>query len=411
MSKSKNIACNLRVTSQQFFCPYALSMDLYGGCPHGCLYCFVRAQYVSNKHFAGKDLYSTIEKRDYKLVIDLLYGGRKPSEKDALPHHLLKAGQPLHIGGMADPFPYLVESESGHTLGFIKAIKEHPCIWSTKNPMPEYSDALGAGNHVLQLSLIGLSDRVMKIEVGLQEPLSRLQKAGAMRKNGSVKKLVVRMQPFIPHLYTQPGSIDKYLDALAENNVDAVTTEFLKKAVSDDWADLSGAIGVNLNTTFAKFPTQGTDKVLPLEYRRGIVQKLRDGAHARGIEFYSAENELRAMGDGPGCCGVSTKDPVFGSKMPWVANELLFEAKKTKGRIKLSDMVDRFPPDLIEKDSLLIVQNVGSRKNMVQYKEMTVRDLLAHKWSTKNYLNPSMFFDNLVPVETPGGIEYQYVEK
>jgi hypothetical protein len=188
-----------------------------------------------------------------------------------------------------------------------------------------------------------LSERVRKIEVGLPDPLTRLQKAGEMRKNGSIKKLVVRMQPFIPHLYTQPGAIDEYLDALAANHVDAVTTEFLKKAVSDDWADLSGAVGVNLNATFAKFPAQGTDKVLPLEYRRSIVKKLVAGAHARRIEFYSAENELRAMGDGPGCCGVSTKDPIFGSKMPWVANELLFEAKATNGRIKLSDMVDRFP--------------------------------------------------------------------
>jgi len=39
---------NLKITSQYPFCPYALSMDLYWGCPHGCTYCFAQQAFYAN---------------------------------------------------------------------------------------------------------------------------------------------------------------------------------------------------------------------------------------------------------------------------------------------------------------------------------------------------------------------------
>jgi len=390
---------NLKFTSQIFFCSYCLSIDLYKGCSHQCSYCF--AQTTHGERLKVCNPKGQVDLFSYKKLIKYI---NEEIDTNNYIYSYIKLGQPIHIGGMADPFPYMVEEKTGHALGLIKEIKGYPCIWSTKNPIVEYSPFLNKGNHILQYSCIGIEDkRIEKIESGLPSPEIRLNNLEKMKKNESFKKIIVRMQPFIPLLWDY-NKLNRFFDRISKI-ANAVTVEFLKKPMGQNWDSFSETIEFDINNFFVNSPTKDTsDKVFDSLYRHEMLKLLRDMIHERGMEFFSAENNFRHMGDSSSCCGISEKDPeIFQSKLTYCINEMLFKAKK-EGSFSFDDIEERMSEQLKNGKWVMGFNHPMAKKSILYVFKMLYGN-------PNNVNSPSSLFFNLQPKKENGKLIYIYKEK
>lgn len=397
-------SCSLRVTSQLPLCSNPLSMDLYAGCPHGCKYCFARAH--SNFNYGSKgDNYELAEPRNYKPFIELIKGDLN---KQRLESVLIKKKQPIHIGGMADPFPVGVEEELGHTKRFIEEIRDYPCIWSTKNPLADYADLMAKGNHILQCTIIGFGEVFERIEPNVPAPEERIE---VLKKyKGKVKKIIIRMQPVLPWLYNEE-SIDEYMRKISEVG-DGVVIEFLKKKTNEKFAELSNIMGMDMNAKMQGYgKLEGNDHLISSSIRLKYLKMIKKYAKKYGLEFYSGENEFRDYGDSCNCCGIAKRDDdVFQSKANFNLSEFIFELKK-RGRIYQDELIERIPEEFNIQFTNL-GWNAGNRKNYHEWKTRTLRDEVKRWISSKNQNHPAIFYKNvnMKRDKKNGKIFFEYVE-
>ena len=385
--------CNARVTSQFTYCSNALSMDIYKGCNHKCQYCFARnVTKLLNKNTADID-YEESSMRSYSQIIKLIKGEYK-GKSNKIMQHLISKKQPIHIGGMADPFPYKVERKLRQAEQFIKEVGTYPCIWSTKNPLPEYADIMSKGNHIIQCSIIGFGDKFEQIEYGTVPPEERLDNLGKFK--GKAKKIVIRMQPVIPWLFND-ATLEEYVKKVSKV-ADAITIEFLKKDINEKFEELSKTIGIDLNKEYVKYNVmEGSDYILPYKIRLDIGLKIKSLAHKYGMEFYCAENGIRHIGDGPNCCGINNdKDGIFASKMLCNTSTLLFKAK-AKGDVGIEDLLE-------DRDSIYdstpvadLGLNAGNRKRRNEQKQKSIKKYFEEVYNTNNKNNPAKMFKVLKP--------------
>ena len=352
---------NLRVTSQFYYCSYPLSMDLYSGCPHGCSYCFARASYNFSYVTQNRD-YNLAEPTDYTKLLRLIKEEQPASKQGRLLHRLIKARQPIHIGGMADPFPRGVEKRLGHAKNFLLDIGDYPIIWSTKNPMlGEYPELFARGNHVMQISIIGFGHVFEQIERGCISPEDRLERAKAYK--GKAKKTIVRMQPYFPQLHNEQ-SVNEFMERIADSRaVEGVTLESFKMSLTMETAQLSKALGFDIRQEMLdKGLRWGKDLLIPDSVKVPYIKMARDAAHKHGLEFYSSDNATRSLGDCAQCCGIMKDElPEFQSKMPMNWSELVFRLKK-EGRIRVNDFLDELP-DYADGINLLDMEfNFGNKR-------------------------------------------------
>jgi len=236
---------NIKFTSQIGYCPYCLSLDMYKGCPHGCKYCFAQTDHLVLPGI-GVGLKDTVSMFSFDKTIRYIQGDTKLKHNHLAEY--IHRKQPFHIGGMSDPFPFGIENRVHHTLAFIKAVGEYPCIWSTKNPpaAPEYLTEIERGNHIFQFSCIGLPEydsRVELIEPGLPRVGVRFENLTELKK--ASKKIILRLQPFIPFIWNY-DNLNKFFDKVS-GVVDGVSIEFLKKPVPEPWKDFSKVMGFDIN--------------------------------------------------------------------------------------------------------------------------------------------------------------------
>jgi DNA repair photolyase len=415
--KPKQDFFNLKLTSQFYFCPYAFSLDLYRGCPHSCVYCFAQGQYYTNESLKEKAFGSVDAGVDLEQLERFLSGKKAESigPSTQLLNEMFKLRQPLHIGGMFDPFPKNIEArlENGKkTLELLNRFN-YPAIISTKNPPVQYAELFRKGKYILQVSLISIKDDIAhRIERGAPLPSERLLAMKVLK--GSVQKLVVRLQPFIPYLFEQ-GEIERYLYAIKEAGADAVTVEFLKvskmktQSIINQFRVLSDIVGRDV---LRDLKTGGAgkkqDHEYSVEYKLRIMRDIKKKAHERGLEFYSAENDLRSMSDGPACCGLNGKeDPAFESKLHCF-NKVLFLAKE-RGEARWSDLGD---DDYMNIKGVQHMWNTQTRKQVLIRNAFSLRTYMERAWKTKTEMNPSIFFKGLHPArdEKTGELYYKYEE-
>lgn len=378
--------CNLRITSQLPICSYPLSMDLYSGCPHGCKYCFAR---LNSKFNSSTDQdYELSQARDYKPLLRHI---KEPLNKDNLVSVAIKQKQPVHIGGMSDPFPIGVEEKRKHTKSFLKAIGGYPCIWSTKNPIEEYADLFAKGNHILQVSIIGFGEVFERIETNCPTSEERLKMMKAYK--GKAKKIIVRMQPLIPWLYDE-DKMEEYMKNISEV-ADGVVVEFLKMKYNEKFEDLEKVIGLDIKKAFADGgESEGNDWVIPYGHRKIYIEMARKYAKKYGLEFFVGENAFRHYGDSPMCCGVTEKDAdCFKSKLRYNSSEFIFEIMKRKV-IYQDELIKRIPKEFEVKLSSLI-WNFGNRKGYYENKNKTLSSEAEGWIKSKNGNNPAILFKDV----------------
>jgi len=394
---------NFRITSQLPLCSNPLSMDTYSGCPHGCAYCFARAFVkVSNEaNYIGN--YEIAEPRKFSSVVNKSKtpGGARLIDK------AMKARQPIHLGGMADPFPYKVEEKKRHSLEFIKEIGDYPCIWSTKNPIPEYAEYMKDGNHIMQFSFIGFGEKARAIEPNLPPIEKRLYNLKAYK--GKVKKIIIRLQPFIPWLFTEEEDFERYFEAI-KDIADGLVVEFLKQPMSDDFDSLSRILGVDIVEEYKKHDNiEGRDRMLNYATKAKYAKKIKEYAHKYGIEFYCGENEIREFGDYPNCCGISPADKEFQSFFKWNISELVFELRE-KGKLYRDDVINRLPDFFKEISVSELNWNAGNKRGYWESKRKTLQDLYEEYYKTKSTFNPAIMLKNVAIKKDSKGVFFEYIE-
>ena len=382
--------CNLKVTSQYSFCCNPLSMDLYSGCTHRCKYCFAYSFHKTASCRTNSAEFdfdnATICKYDKflkKIKPGYVYN-------DSLVDHLIKNRQPLHIGGMADPFPLGVEEHFKHAYKFLKQVGDYPLIISTKNPM--YPELIGERNVILQCSIIGFGDIFRKIEPGVLSGEERIEKLKAFK--GKAKKIVIRMQPFMPWLYTEK-TLEEFVSKCA-SVCDALTVEFLHLQGNYN-KDLDKALGIcAIDKIKSNGEFKGNEAHFSDEYMLKYILLIRDLCHKHGIEFYSAENSLRNYGDSINCCGLCKNNVGFESKNDRNTGRL-FELGVDK--IKVDDFLKTVDSKLYSRWRLGDSDNsslncTNARKYSIS-NLYTVWDDYVKKLKSNNPLNPAVLYRDI----------------
>jgi len=255
--------------SQIILCDVPIRYDTYRGCSHACSYCFGK----------GKGFDISKVKADNSLISLKKYvGGQHGKLFDWMDKPL-----PIHFGGMSDPFQPL-EGETRLTYQSLRILNaaNFPCIISTKGKLitsPEYLALIKDGNYVVQISM--LCSDMDKYEKGAPNYGERLKMAEAIAKH---KRVVVRLQPFLPQYFAQ---ILRNIKSLSDVGVFGVTIE-----------------GLKLKKKTKGMTKMGADYVFPLTILKPMYEQIKEQAHECGLRFYSAENRLRAMGDDLCCCGI-----------------------------------------------------------------------------------------------------------
>lgn len=254
--------------SQIGICDLPVRFDTYEGCSHACRYCFVN------------------RKRDISHI------GRGESAESLL--HFIKGERttllswcdwkiPIHFGGMSDPFQPVERTEK-RTLAALKVLEQYhyPFVISTKNKMiaeEPYLSLIKNCNVVVQIS--AACPEYDQIEKGASTFAERVD---AMRKISPYKRVIVRVQPYLPEMQL---SVLKSLKQFADAGAYGITIEGMKYIKAK-----AGTIKV------------GGDCVYPAKLLREHFERIRNAVHALGMRFYCAENRLRTMGDDLCCCGI-----------------------------------------------------------------------------------------------------------
>lgn len=401
--------CNLRISSQAPICDYPLSMDLYSGCTHGCVYCFARS--FNNFTITAQDRYEHTEPIKYKKLLRLINGNyRNSTGVNGLLQKVVDLKQPIHVGGMADPFPRGVEEKLGHAKRFIEAVGDYPLIWSTKNPIPEYAEIMKDGNHILQCSILGFGEKVRKIERGCFSPEERLENLKAYK--GKVKKIIIRLQPFIIWMFKKEKDFDDYMRKISEV-ADGVTVEFLKVQYTASLGDMNKALGIDVEEYYRETGfVEGHEYIETPKKKAKALLMAKKYAEKYGLEFYASDNTFRDLSSCTQCCGIQKDDgEIWQSKMRFNISKLA-EVLKQEGKIKVDDFIKENCPEFFKGGCELDLNwNSGDKLGYEKAKKNTIEDKFREVFTTKNVNHPAMIMPNIETREIGGELYYVYVDR
>ena len=254
--------------SQIILCDLPVRFDTYECCSHACRYCFVNRK-ADIRNIKGGETAKSLE--------SFILGNRNQDLA------WCDWNIPLHFGGMSDPFQP-IEREAKRTLEALRVFEKYkyPFVISTKNKLiaeEPYLSIIKNCNVVVQFS--AACPQYDQIEKGASTFDERMD---AVRKIAPFKRVIIRVQPYIPDLH---DNIMASLKTFAGAGAYGITVEGMKYIKS-----VPGTIRV------------GNDMCYPAKLLRKKYAELRDECHKLGLRFYCAENRLRNMGDDLCCCGV-----------------------------------------------------------------------------------------------------------
>lgn len=342
----------LAITSQFPFCSIPLRLDSYSRCQFACRYCFATARAGAATPAGVKVAQpSSLARR-----LDRLAQGAEPR---SLLDEMLAARIPIHFGGLSDPLMPM-EVRSGVTLSFLKVLSEYsyPTVLSTKSTLcatPPYRDVLSSGAFVVQVSLPTLSDDLARrVDVGAPTSTERLAAVEALSSSGVI--VACRLQPLLD--YGAAGH--ELINACGRAGARQVAVEHLKLAVDNDRhrKALSAAMGFDLMSYYRsrKATRVGREWVLPVADRFDRVVSLRSTAHAAGILFGAADNDLLHLSDGTSCCSSVDR---LGLNTTYRFTFTQAIRSHSNGRISFSAIADEWRP------SRSVARYVNSKSRIV----------------------------------------------
>ena len=390
MARKRN---KLEISGQFLQCPLLLSIDTYEGCSNGCRYCFADLQH--DRQYRGKHRRQCIQPALLTAWERVLNGERIGNP---MIEYLVSKKHPIQLGTKADPFPNGIEREVQNTRKFLELCNKvsYPVYINTKNTGNMPVDLLARGNYVLGVSLSSHRPKhIRTLEKHTSDPLVRLRKIPA----GVFKKIIVRWQPFIPQLFKPRRRADElvnwsdigtYLDKIS-GIADGVSISFLNRSVVKDPTLLEEI---------------GPDDLGELDEVE-ILTCIREQAHLRGLEFYTAN--YRALSDSPICCGLRGDE--FKISTPWVWSCLirkLFTGKKRY--LTVRDLVDAFPAAL--RDVMFATMDVALFSRWARYwaKKTTILEEYIKNFTLDRKMNPANFFAGLYSKVVDGEFRIYFMD-
>lgn len=255
--------------SQIILCDLPVRFDTYKGCSHGCSYCFVSRKADISQIATGESV----------AALRSWIAGKRTGHTSWCDWDI-----PLHWGGMSDPFQP-AERVKGRSLEALRVFAEtqYPFVVSTKSALvaeEPYFSLIKQCNCVVQFSIV--TPEYDKIEKGASTYKQRLE---AARKIAEHKRVIFRLQPYIPGAFRQ---VLNNLREFAEAGVYGIVVEAMKYT----------------KPRLPELVPVGNDYVYPLSVLLPQFRAIREAAHKVGMKFYAGENRLRSMGDDLCCCGV-----------------------------------------------------------------------------------------------------------
>ncbi len=375
MSQKRN---KLEISGQYLQCPLLLSIDTYEGCTNKCRYCFANSQYERQNR--GNNRRECVRPTLITAWERVLNG---ESIRNPMIEYLVSKKHPVQLGTKADPFPQGVEEELQNTRKFIALCNKvnYPVYISTKNTGNMPVDLLAKGNYILGVSLSSHKAKdIRMLEKNTSDPLVRLSKI----PTGVFKKIIVRWQPFIPQLFKPRkrvkeiinwSGIDRFLDKIT-GIADGVSISFLGWAYYKDKTLLDEI---------------GPDELGELDEVE-ILNYIREQAHMRGMEFYTAN--YRALSDSPICCGL--KEDEFKISTPWVWSCLIRKLfNNEKKYLTVKDLIKAFPSAL--KNVMFATTKVALFSRWARYsaKKTTILEEYIKNFTFNRKMNPVNFFAGL----------------
>jgi hypothetical protein len=220
---------------------------------------------------------------------------------------LLLHQQPIHFGGMSDPF-LPAEEEMGITLNLLEVLAEHkyPTVISTKNNLfvkDKYLKVLKRGQFIVQASISSLDSKLLsQVDLGTPGPNALIQALAILRREGI--PTACRIQPLLPGHEADAYDV---IDACADVGVKHVAVEHMKLSMEKTWHGtkrLSAALNNDLELFFISKGARriGRELILPPSERLERMLQMRSYTHQKRMTFGAADNDFLLFSDGVCCC-------------------------------------------------------------------------------------------------------------
>jgi DNA repair photolyase len=300
----------------------------------GCEYCFASAR----GGYRGAKGLQTADAASLRRRLERL----EASEPRSLVDEFMAARQPVHFGGMSDPFPaeerrYRVSRE----LLEVLAEYDYPTVISTKGDVlldDDYLELLRSRRVVVQVSFSTLDDDLARaVEVGAPSPTRRLEVLSELAAAGV--PTACRHQPILP---TRELEADYLIQLCGTIGVRHFAVEHLKLPLEESAriSRLSAALNVDLRRMYRQHDARriGREWILPVDDRIETVLRLRARCHEAGMSFGAADNDLLLLSDGDACC--SGIDRIWPSVQPFQHNYLGAARRRGPGGVIRRDHLD-----------------------------------------------------------------------
>ena len=265
---------HLAPTTQFYFCSLPLRLDTYASCGYGCSYCF-----AANRGGVSRPMGGTFDNSKLKRRLKRLSLG---NEAKSVVDEYVARRQPIHLGGMSDPFTPQEMSERA-TLRALTTLAEYsyPTVISSKGiefASTPYVEILAEGNFLVQVSFSTLDDGLARdIERGTPSPSERLKALTQASEMGV--RTAVRHQPVLPG---REHEMVRIIRAAAQAGARHYAAEFLKLGIEN--ARRQRTMANHLHDLEGRFGSErirdGREWILPVEYRLPWVLDARSACHA-----------------------------------------------------------------------------------------------------------------------------------
>lgn len=331
------------LTSQFPVCPVPFHLDTYHGCRFNCRYCFARDFTTFHRRnrsrteeenepegfgFGPVPPETVAKIGDGRTESERLFTHLEGNDPEAfgrwvertlaapLDHRkgaevALKERIPLKLGANADTFP--PDEDREHvTRDFLRILHgiDYPTEVQTKNPagLARIAGEFAGANWTVAVTLISLDEAFVRVcEPAAPSPSERLRAIGEL--TGMGVHVMVKCQPAVwPRIMDDVAPLVR---ACADAGCWAFQTEGLKLrcCMPEDERNIINKIGalVGVGNLFAYYQRMGVRRTSDYELRDDLKMKYsllaQEAAHAAGMKYFSADNELGAVGDGEECCG------------------------------------------------------------------------------------------------------------
>jgi DNA repair photolyase len=299
------------LTSQFTICPVPYHMDTYRGCEYNCVYCFARNFVEFSRRKSGR-AFTDLEPNDpdaFSRWMKSVAGGgidHRKGNRVAFVERL-----PLKIGACSDPFP-TIEASARVTLAFLRLLQtiDYPVQISTKNPevFASYAEEVKGANIVLTVTVTTTDPGLVSvIEPGAIAPDRRFAAIEKIAAMGF--KVMVRIQPFIyPYIMRELPAL---VARVASSGAFGFMTESLKIRVLMPRSEmlLYRKMFEHFGGDIRAWYRQGVGEVSSGDFELTKIRKMHyigecvRLARQHGLRYYTGDNYMGQVGDGPECCG------------------------------------------------------------------------------------------------------------